>query len=184
MSSTSLEGLIPELREPARALIDVAQRAGVQPRVTSTLRTATQQDRLYRRFLAGASKFPAAPPGSSSHEYGYAFDLLVLGDDNQADLGSVWESWGGIWGSTRDPVHFEYPGFTPPRQERVTVSVPQEGGPFYALADFLSGWVPYLGEAQLLDWIFRLLHGQETEAEWYLQHPAEAIRDLVGAIVG
>jgi len=95
--------------------VDLAGAAGVQPRVTSTLRSHSQQAHLYKRYLAGLSRYPAAPPGTSAHEFGYAFDMLVIGDDNQNDLGSVWQAMGGKWGGpNRDPIHFEYPGFSPP----------------------------------------------------------------------
>lgn len=111
--SSSLAALIPELQQPAAALVDLASRAGVQPRVTSTLRTHSEQNRLYQRFLAGNSAYPAAPPGRSAHEFGYAFDMVVIGSENQNDLGSVWQSWGGVWGPS-DAIHFEYPGFQAP----------------------------------------------------------------------
>lgn len=178
---TSIEALIPELQQPARDLIQLAGQAGVQPRITSTLRTRSEQERLYKRFQSGLSRYPAAPPGTSAHEFGYAFDVVVIGDENQADLGQVWEAWGGVWGGQRDPVHFEYPGFKATVIARET-RVPVEGGVFYVLADFLSGFVPYLGVAQLADFLYRLLGGDETEAEWYLQHPAEAIRDLLKSL--
>jgi hypothetical protein len=75
--------------------------------VTSTRRTSAEQSALYAAFLAGASKYPAAPPGQSYHEYGRAFDLYaepwVL-----EELGRVWESVGGTWGGRgSDPIHFE-----------------------------------------------------------------------------
>jgi D-alanyl-D-alanine carboxypeptidase len=113
--STSIESLIPELQEPCRALVDIAGAAGVQPRITSTLRTYSQQAHLYRSFLNGRAGYPVAPPGKSAHEFGYAFDLVVVGTENQNDLGQVWESWGGKWGGrAHDPIHFEYPGFQVP----------------------------------------------------------------------
>lgn len=121
----SLEALIPELQEPAGALYDLAARAGVQPRITSTVRTRAEQSRLYRRFLSGGSAFPAAPPGLSAHEYGYAFDMVVAGEENQFDLGAVWQSWGGVW-SSKDFVHFEYPGFKPPRTVTTESAVGQQ----------------------------------------------------------
>ena len=31
-----------------------------------------------------------------------------------ADVGYTWQDWGGVWGGSRDPVHFEYPGFIAP----------------------------------------------------------------------
>jgi hypothetical protein len=36
----------------------------------------------------------------------------------QDDAGSYWQGLGGIW-STKDRVHFEYPGFTPPKDENI-----------------------------------------------------------------
>ena len=38
-------------------------------------------------------------------------------ESDLADLGQVWESWGGIWGGHfKDPIHFEFPGFSAPRE--------------------------------------------------------------------
>jgi len=39
--------------------------------------------------------------------------MIVIGSENQNDLGSVWQSWGGVWGPS-DAIHFEYPGFSAP----------------------------------------------------------------------
>jgi hypothetical protein len=69
---------------------------------------------LYQRWQSGLSPLPAAPPGASAHEFGFAFDLVVTPWEALADVGYTWEQWGGVWGSQRDPVHFEYPGFVPP----------------------------------------------------------------------
>ncbi len=109
--SAGLNQLIPELRQPARDLVDAAGAAGLLPRVTSTLRTYAEQKRLYNRYVAGLSQFPAAPPGHSAHEYGWAFDIVVTPLDALADVGAYWESLGGVWGANADPIHFEYPGF-------------------------------------------------------------------------
>src|SRR6266851_1070144 len=49
----SIYDLVPELQKPARALLDAAGAARLQPRITSTFRTRSEQGRLYRRFLAG-----------------------------------------------------------------------------------------------------------------------------------
>jgi hypothetical protein len=111
------EDLIPELQDPARELLQAAGAAGLQPRVTSTRRTRAAQERLYRRWLSGLSPLPAAPPGTSAHEYGYAFDMVVAQWEDLADVGYTWQTWGGVWGGDRDPVHFEYPGFVVPAQE-------------------------------------------------------------------
>ena len=82
--------------------------AAASARVTSTIRTYMQQKRLFRRWLAGLSPFPAAPPGRSMHELGRAFDLGGLDASELATLGATWESWGGVWGGRfGDPIHFE-----------------------------------------------------------------------------
>ncbi|SRR6266849_1364384 len=106
-----LDLLVPELRDAARALVDAASAAGLQPRVTSTLRSHAEQIRLYRRFLAGHAGFPVAPPGQSAHEYGEAFDLVVSPMDALQDVGYTWETWGGAW-NPGDAIHFELPGAT------------------------------------------------------------------------
>src|SRR5260370_28493697 len=108
------EDLIPELQDAARQLVQGAGEDGLQPRVTSTRRSPTQQARLYRRWLSGLSPLPAAPPGTSAHEFGFAFDMVVTPFEALADVGYTWQQWGGVWGSDRDPVHFQYPGFVVP----------------------------------------------------------------------
>jgi len=101
--------LSPELRDAARALVDAAGVARLQPRVTSTLRSHAEQVRLYRRYLAGAAGFPVAPPGQSAHEYGEAFDMVVSPMEALADVGYTWQTWGGGW-NPADAIHFELPG--------------------------------------------------------------------------
>lgn len=110
--SANLNTLIPELRPFARELLRAAGLAGYLPRVTSTLRSSAEQARLYRRSLAGLNAYPVAPPGSSAHEYGFAFDMVVSPMEGLADVGQYWEQLGGVWGGRfGDEVHFEYPGF-------------------------------------------------------------------------
>lgn len=117
--STAIEALIPELQQACRDLVQLAGSAGVQPKITSTLRSYGEQVRLYKRYISGNSAYPAAAPGTSAHEFGYAFDMVVTGSDNQQDLGSVWTSWGGVWHPS-DNIHFEYPGFTGGYQKAYT----------------------------------------------------------------
>ncbi len=74
----ALDELSPDLAPFARDLVDAAGVAGLQPRITSTVRTRSQQGRLYRGYLANPGRaYPVAPPGYSAHEYGEAFDLVV-----------------------------------------------------------------------------------------------------------
>src|SRR5258707_8557718 len=105
----SLDALVPDLVDAARALVDAAGRAGLNPRVTSTVRTNSEQRRLYNRFLAGQAGYPVAPPGFSAHEYGEAFDMVVTPMEALADVGYTWQTWGGGW-NPQDAVHFELPG--------------------------------------------------------------------------
>jgi hypothetical protein len=109
--------------------------------------------------------------------------MVIAGMDPQdfRDLGTVWESWGGVWGGAlNDPIHFEYPGFSGggSASRGVTRARPQEGGAFYRLADFLASFTQ-LGIVQIVDALVSALDGNEDIATWYLNHPAEAARDLL-----
>jgi len=100
--------LRPELRPWATALFDVATRFRLAPRVTSTFRSLSEQRLLYEKFLRGQSRFPAAPPGRSRHNFGLAFDMIANTPEGQDFLGRVWESWGGRWGGRfNDVIHFD-----------------------------------------------------------------------------
>jgi hypothetical protein len=86
--------------------------------VTSARRDRAQQEKLYRDFVSGRSKFPAAPPGQSTHGAGTAFDLQLDGISPpkrgpypwQYELaGLVWELMGYTWGGRfDDPIHFDF----------------------------------------------------------------------------
>lgn len=100
--SRSLLRLDSRFRPYAQGLLEVAQRFGLNPVVTSTRRTLAEQAALYREYLAGRHPYPVAPPGRSQHNYGLAIDLVS--EDNDW-LGAVWRHWGGSWSSS-DRVHF------------------------------------------------------------------------------
>lgn len=88
--------------------VELLRLAGPSVTVTSVRRSTRQQRLLYRRYLAGLSRFPAAPPGTSKHERGLAFDLYSPDEALLRELGAIWESWGGRWGGRfNDPIHFE-----------------------------------------------------------------------------
>ena len=85
-------------------LVAAAKHLNLQPRVTSTVRTRREQKKLYARYLAGQSQFPAARPGTSKHEKGLAMDLVTT---NPALLGYYWKSMvGGKWYPS-DWIHYE-----------------------------------------------------------------------------
>ncbi len=106
----SPDSLVDELRDAAIALDAAVWESGLQGRFTSTRRSHTEQERLYRAYISGRHPFPVAPPGSSAHEYGEAFDYLVTPSSYQRDVGLTWVDWGGEWGGASDVVHFELPG--------------------------------------------------------------------------
>lgn len=105
-SLPSLRELQPGLRPAAKELLRRARALG-RVKITSVRRSPALQARLYRRYLNGQSRYPAAPPGHSYHEIGRAFDLTAE-PSVLATLGAIWESWGGRWGGrANDPIHFE-----------------------------------------------------------------------------
>lgn len=185
MSQASLLDLIPELQPWAQLLFDVCQQAGASPTITSTLRSPTEQRKLYDDYVAGRSKYPAAKPGTSAHEFGWAFDLSMplIGDEEQA--GALWRGWGGKWGGEEDRIHYEYPGFTARTVATSAPALPASfgtpGTTFERLADLLISMVPGLrifGIVQLSTALYSLLGGDEGLAVFYLTHPAEAARDV------
>ena len=94
-------------------------RRPVRVTVTSARRDLATQQRLYDAFLAGRSKFPAAPPGASPHALGIAFDVhLEPNTPRTYELaGLLWEHLGFRWGGRfSDPIHFDvHPvGWVPP----------------------------------------------------------------------
>lgn len=185
----SLDQLDPDLRAGLQEFQKFLSDNGALPTLTSTVRSAREQDFLWRRSQRGDSPLPAAPAGHSAHEYGWAFDLVVSPYSLQRGAGLAWEKyWGGKWGGTRDPVHFELPGASQlawqlgeSGAQPSGRQAPPEGGPFYQLADFLSAFVPGLGIVQMVDTLVSLLDGNNDIATFYVHHPAEALRDLLGA---
>jgi hypothetical protein len=106
-----VSGLDPTLEAAKQELLAYATAAGYGPVITSEVRSYWKQKELYQRYIAGRAQLPAAPPGHSAHNWGLAFDM-ALAVPEYDDVGSVWRSWGGDWGGSRDPVHFELPGST------------------------------------------------------------------------
>lgn len=100
-------GVLPAARRPFRQLVALAQRLDPSARVTSARRSSSEQAKLYRRFLAGQSRFPVARPGTSKHEQGRAIDIVARPEVLRR-LGEAWERAGGRWGGRfNDEIHFE-----------------------------------------------------------------------------
>lgn len=106
MTSTSLSALQPWLKPYAEWLVSRAPYAGARSvRITSVLRSRAQQRVLYTNYLAGRSDYPVAPPGTSKHEYGLAWDMVTEPYSALFTLGHWWMQHGGEWSRT-DPIHF------------------------------------------------------------------------------
>ena len=175
--SASLLQLEPDLRPFARALIDAAGAAGYVPRLTSTRRSHAEQERLYRRFLAGQQPYPVARPGTSAHEYGWAFDLVTSPMEALYDVGAYWIGMGGVWGGqpTRagsgfDPVHFEFPNwrqFVNWNAPDTRQQIEDRGGhlQFAQTAEDLLEFIPGLGWVKLGFDFFGLSGAHEEAAE-------------------
>lgn len=108
---SSLSSLDPLIRPFAEDLLAIAESQGLNPRITSTRRSHAKQEALYRAYQEGRSRYPAAVPGNSAHEYGLAFDMVIPNRGYQLGAGDLWTSWGGVYGHEEDPIHFEYPSW-------------------------------------------------------------------------
>src|SRR5258708_34226857 len=137
-----LNGLEPEIQTGAYDLFFGASDAGLAPQLTSGLRSATQQFRLWRAYLRGGRSFPAAPPGLSAHEYGIAFDMTATPFESLADIGATWQDWGGSWGGAADPVHFQIPGAQSYIMRHLSVKALVVG------IDFAISFLPLVGMAR------------------------------------
>lgn len=105
----TLKSLQPWLQPWAQWLVSLAPSAGARTcRVTSAKRSRAKQRSLYDRFLRGQSHYPVAPPGSSQHEYGLAWDMVTEPYSALYTLGKWWKEVGGSW-SRKDPIHFGAP---------------------------------------------------------------------------
>jgi len=98
-------GLDPEVARRLEDTLAAARAAGVDARVTSTFRSHSEQDALYRAWLArGKRGLPAAVPGTSTHEYGFAVDIV---SSKPVALARIAECHGLKWAGPKDPVHFD-----------------------------------------------------------------------------
>jgi peptidoglycan LD-endopeptidase CwlK len=127
-----LQKLHPKLREEAILLFDKAEKAltgRARPRITFTLRTMAEQQAIYDQGRTKPGPIVTnAKPGTSYHNWGFAFDFALILDgkevswstvadydgDKKADWMEVvniykaagWE-WGGDWKSITDMPHLQ-----------------------------------------------------------------------------
>jgi len=110
---TSILDLEPVTRLSLRQAIEESIRLGIQFFITSTVRSFVEQLKLFIRFKAGQSKFPAAPPGKSTHQLGIAVDLVPKDPSTLQDVVSLMVRHGFKWAGPRDTVHFTHQGRKP-----------------------------------------------------------------------
>jgi hypothetical protein len=120
-----------------------------------------------------------ALPGTSAHERGIAFDFVLdaFGPDRgsyeafqESGVGPLWQSWGGIWGGQKDPVHFQLPGDPVHNEVRVnpyTHTIAQA-------VDFIIGFNPVIGATELAATLLQIGY-PESEVLEFLSGPAEYI---------
>jgi hypothetical protein len=129
LSAERLTRLHPVVTLRGRCMVDLCGQAGLAVLVTQGLRTWAEQDALYAK---GRTRAPIGKPrivtnakgGQSWHNFGLAFDIVVLDSVGKADwdsshpgwrkaaeLGkSVGLEWGGDWKGFKDLPHFQYTG--------------------------------------------------------------------------
>lgn len=106
----SLLTLNAAIRPAAASAISFARSQGVSIVVTSVKRSTAEQRKLYADYLAGRSRFPAAPPGRSAHEFGLAWDSYV-----EPSLVDWWVAVRQAFGwhvPANDWVHAEVPNWS------------------------------------------------------------------------
>lgn len=108
--AVSLRGLNVHVRRAAQSCLDEFRRQyGFSPTITSTKRTMAQQLKLYRRWLAGLSPWPANPPGQSGHQYGLAWDSWV--PDQYMAAWTAIRKAAGFHVPVNDVIHAEVPSW-------------------------------------------------------------------------
>lgn len=70
--------LHPSVRDRFSAFEADARSANLDLKIFSALRSISSQQKLYNNYKSGKSKIPAARPGWSLHNYGFAIDTYVL----------------------------------------------------------------------------------------------------------
>lgn len=101
-----------------RQFLDHLARHGIRAHVTSARRSSAKQAELYRKSQLPGARFPAAPPGTSTHERGLAFDVVFNSIVPPRKppypwpydvVGQLWESLGFTWGGRfDDAIHFDF----------------------------------------------------------------------------
>lgn len=119
LGSNRIEDLDPNLQYYVQYFVDWMNYAGAPVRIVSTLRSQEEQARLYAQGRTTPGPIVTnAPPGTTYHEYGRAFDIAFVGYGNSPPDPSWWDyagavgkalgfRWGGDFHTIKDRPHFE-----------------------------------------------------------------------------
>ena len=122
-SNKKLVNVHPYVKNKAIELIKKAYAEGIYIQVTQGFRSIEEQNELYAIGRTKPGKIVTkAKGGQSIHNYGLAFDIVVLNNDgslnwNTSDkrwkrVGQIGQSigleWGGTWKTFKDYPHFQY----------------------------------------------------------------------------
>lgn len=101
--------LHPVTREGLELLRRYGAQFGVRFRVTSGYRSIGRQRELYNLWKAGSplQRLPVAVPGTSTHNYGLALDIVPVPPTTEAQLVDLATAIGFLWAGKSDPVHFQ-----------------------------------------------------------------------------
>lgn len=116
-----IANLHPKLRTIATKFInDVQKKLNTNLLITSGLRTFEEQKKIYAQGrTTPGSIVTYAPPGSSYHNYGLAFDVAYIDKNGKPDwtkqisreIANIGKKngldWGGNWTKPFDPPHFQ-----------------------------------------------------------------------------
>lgn len=148
-----LDGLQPDARSKALAAFNQGRQEGLSIMVTSALRTFKEQAELYAqgRTKPGKGIVTNAEPGESYHNFGLAFDFVVMEGPK-----AIWNQnnpqwkrfvqiakahgldWGGDWKKFPDYPHFQLKGA--PTLPSLRARFPQGFKPGVNVA--VATWVP------------------------------------------
>lgn len=118
-SENKIQTLHPAVRDKAREFISLAEKEGINLRVTSALRTWDEQAALYAQGRTSPGSIVTnAKPGESFHNYGTAFDVVPIVNGSADWDSKEWNrigilgkslgfKWGGDFTSINDRPHFE-----------------------------------------------------------------------------
>jgi hypothetical protein len=125
LNTQRLARVNPKIGQLGLRMVDVCAQAGLAILITQGLRSWEEQDALYAQGRTAPGKIVTkARGGQSWHNFGLAFDILVLDSVGKADwdaahpgwlraaaIGkSLGLEWGGDWPKFKDLPHFQLVG--------------------------------------------------------------------------